>query len=292
MKKNLFVSKGRVCRMLCRFFCILFCVIFCVLSWGLPAEADVIWTPEDSFFRKHEEECIHVDRRFTARGPEGIVILYKSPELPVETGRWENGYIARISFTYEDGDGIVWGVYESDAICGWMPMEYMEVVYDTISFEEEYRERIAEQRGALDETYKGKEIRTWAYPGAKTAGSMTVEEDYDYMPEYHLVFTDETGNNWGKIGYYTGHRNIWVCLDRPEAEYEQLYPQGGPERGKREDFGEGQEEPRKENGAADPIVPKRNERTVITAVCMVTAVVLATAALLVIMLKRGKGKKQ
>ena len=162
MKKLFIILGGLLWCMLCKF----------------SVKADVIWTPDDSFFEKHESQCTYVNRRFTANGPDGVVILYQSPELPVETARWKNGERYYINFTYEDGDGVVWGVYENGGTHGWMPMEYMDVVYDTISFEEEYKDQIVEESGALDGAYLGKEIYKWSYPGAETGNYFKLDEQY------------------------------------------------------------------------------------------------------------------
>lgn len=278
MKKRLSVLRKSICRICC--------LMFFGICFGLPAQADMIWTPEDSFFQKHESECVYVNRQFTAHGPDGVVIYYKSPELPVEVGRWENGFSTYISFTYEDENGILWGLCEQGGTCGWMPMEYMDAVYDTLSFEEEYGDRIERKEGALDEKYLGKDIYIWSYPGAATGSPMTVDKSYEYMPAYTLLFVDETGKSWGKTGYYLGRRNFWICLDQPEADYGQLYPEGGPERGKSvTDSGENTE------AGAERIVPKMNGGTIRLAVCMVAAVVLITAALLVLLKRKDTGKR-
>ena len=60
----------------------LWAVVGCFLFCGLCVRADVIWEPEDSFYKKHSEECVYVNRLYTANGPDGEVILYKSPEMP------------------------------------------------------------------------------------------------------------------------------------------------------------------------------------------------------------------
>lgn len=285
------------------------CCICCLLH-AFPAKADVIWEPEDSFYQKHASECTYVNRVFTANGPDGVVLVYHSPELPIVVEKWENGSRECISFTYKDSDGIVWGYCR-----GWMPMEYMEVVYDSISFAEEYADQITKENGELDSKYLGKEIYYWGYPGAENGYALTVGSEY--TPGYSGVFTDEEGNIWGNVGYYFGRKNFWVCIDKPEADYEQLYPNGGPQRGSAS-ADQGAESERKlgdesadrggdgerivsveedidaanapggDGGRTARIVPKMNGRTVATAAVMVTLVAAATAALLVGLWKKRK----
>lgn len=272
------------------------CCICCML-YVFPAKADVIWEPEDSFYQKHASDCTYVNRVFTANGPDNVVLVYQSPELPIVVERWENGNTEWISFTYKDSDGIVWGYCR-----GWMPMEYMEVVYDSISFAEEYADQITKDPGELGNEYLGKEIYCWGYPGAENGYTMTLGSDY--TPSYSGVFTDEEGNIWGSVGYYFGRKNFWICIDKPEVDYEQLYPNGGPQRGS-SDKAQGTVTAQESNRSGDEerlapagegadagstssgngnraarIVPKMNGRTVAAAVGMVALVVAATAALL------------
>lgn len=196
------------------------CYMLCIL----PVRADVIWEPLDSFYEKHSSECEYVSRTYTANGPDGEVILYESPISDREVARWENGFNAYISFTYEDENGVVWGIYEDhDSKTGWMPMEYMDVVYDAISFAEEYEADITTETGELDEQYLGESVWFWRYPGATEGYEATVDND---VPQYHGTYVDSQGHSWGNVGYYFGHKNFWICLDRPGADFDTLYPEG------------------------------------------------------------------
>lgn len=197
---------------------------FCCMLWALPVQADLIWEPQDSFYEEHSSECEYVSRIYTANGPDGEVILYESPVSARVVDRWENGFTAYISFTYKDGSGTVWGVYgESGARTGWMPMEYMDVVYDSISFEEEFAADIAQQSGELDGQYLGRNVWFWSYPGDAEGYESEIR---DHVPEYYMTYADSQGRTWGKVGYYFGHRNFWICLDQPDAAFDALYPDG------------------------------------------------------------------
>lgn len=290
----------------------------CVLG-TLSVKADVIWEPMDSFYSEHSSECVYANRQYTANGPDGKVILYVSPEVPEPVDVWENGHRAAISFTYEDKEGIVWGIYDDyDGMTGWMPMDYMEVVYDSIAFREEHAAELVKQSGELEGVPQGEEFRFWEYPGAQEYYTQTMN---DYAPEYYCVYADESGHSWGCVGYYFGIRDVWVCLDEPSADYAQLT-------GASEDSGtaadsEGQKEQADANrGVAAPgsegtkdsetdstgegtveshgsgqqrdagqeterIVPKSDNKAMTTAIVMVAVVVVATAALLVILRRKG-----
>ncbi len=73
--------------------CVLGAVI-CFMSCAVSALADVIWVPEDSFYVEHASECTYEGRTYTANGPDGVVILYASPQSSQKIDTWENGHIS------------------------------------------------------------------------------------------------------------------------------------------------------------------------------------------------------
>lgn len=264
MRKWICVLGGFLCYMLCMF----------------PVRADVIWEPRDSFYEEHSSECEHVGRVFTANGPDGVVILYASPVSGREVVTWENGTEAYISFSYEDEKGTVWGVYEDllgNSRTGWMPMEYMDVVYDSISFAEEYGAEFQAQDGTPDEQYLWKSVYFWDYPAAPGHYMTTLQ---DHLPEYHGIYVDDEGHKWGHVGYYFGHRDFWICLDQPDAEMDVLYPGEAP--------GIGETQPVEKNFAQDRITPEEGGSMVMMAIIAVLLVVAATGILLLMLKRRGK----
>ena len=270
-------------------------IVWCLL-WSFPARADVIWEPEDSFYASHAGECTYVNRQFTANGPDGTVIVYKSPVLAEVVDTWENGHRVSITHVYRGSDGIEWGIYDDyKGKCGWVPMDYMKVVYDGISFEEEYKTEIQDKKGELDSKYLDTDIYFWDYPGSDAFIQITAR---DHMPQYNEVFTDESGYTWGNVGYYYGVKNYWVCIEKPGADYAGLYPEGGPKRGETDDdLAKDQKrgqmdssgEPIGEGAGTDRIVPKKDGRTMAVTLAMVAAVVSVAAVLLWLL---NKGKKR
>lgn len=250
----------------------------CYMACTLSVRADVIWEPKDSFYEKFSSECEYIGRTFTANGPDSEVILYESPVSGRVIARWENGFKAYISFSYKDSDGIVWGIYEdhSNSQTGWMPMEYMDVVYDSISFWEEYQTDITAQKGALDERYLGENIYFWKYPGASEGYSIKVA---DYTPTYGGTYVDSQGHTWGNVGYYFGRKNVWICLDQPGAEFDTLYPGGSS--------GIGEAKTPEKNFTADRITPSGSADNLVMPVTLAALLAaLATGGLL--FLKRKK----
>ena len=291
--------------------CILAGVLLCCLLEGVSVRADMIWEPEDSFYQKHAEECSYVSRMYTTNGPDNKVISYKSPELPQEVDTWENGVPVQILFTYEDSYGDLWGVYDDyQGTTGWIPMEYLELVYDSIAFREEHEAEISGDTGSLDEKYLGEIVYLWEYPGSEEYTPMEVSDD---TPKYSGIYVDGNGNRWGGVQYYFGIRDTWVYIDEPTADFEQIFPENMPEdqeteslqdesgetdsrqsEGKKTESGQAESQETKKSESQDSeersqgrIVPKLNRNLVITAVVLVILVVAATGFLLV-KLKGGR----
>lgn len=241
-------------------------IMFCTLGIMKEAQADVIWEPENSFYKIHAEECEYHNRNYIANGPDGEVTVYKSPEVALKLTTIENGTKVNVYYIYEAKDGILWGLYDSweENITGWMPMDYLDLEYDHICFVEEFGDQIKSKTEKLPQEYVGKEILIWSYPGSENG---TVFVPHDPM-EFSDVFEDEAGNLWGHVGYYYGWRNIWVCIDDPQAEFSELYPEDVPVR-----------EVNSENSiqSTEEIVPEKGILgTIVIVTLMVAAVVIVT----------------
>ena len=191
------------------------------------ASADLIWEPSgDNFYTTHRGSCQHVGRAYIANGPNGELVVYKSPEDPRIVTKVPNGTTVGGSFIYQDKDGITWAVYNdfTTDVSGWVPYDYLVVKYDYISFEEEFGEQIVAEQGQLDSEWREQEICIWSYPGSREGSKMTLSSEY--LPEYSASYIDEAGRKWVYGGYYMGRRNYWVCLDAPTDDYTALYPEG------------------------------------------------------------------
>ncbi len=242
---------------------------FCVIG-AHTVKADIIWEPEDSFYKNHSDECTYVGRKFIANGPDGIVLVYKNPESSKVKVRWQNGEKVWIDYTYQDADGITWGISKK---LGWAPMDYMDPVYDNIAFQEEFEAEIKKEEGLLDEQYIQNEIYFWEYPGSKDFFLVSPKDFEENLPTYQAVFVDEQGKSWGYVNYYYGYRDTWICLDQPTDDINQLYPNGLPKRGE-------QTVERKFEG--ERIEPNSNHNLIIFVGLLVMGVVLITGLLLIV----------
>ncbi len=266
--------------------CVLAGMLCCLLG-SISVKADVIWEPENSFYREHAEECTYVSRMYTTNGPDNKVISYKSPEMPQEVDTWENGVRVQILFTYEDSDDNLWGIYDDyQGTTGWIPMEYLELVYDSIAFREEHKAEIIGDAGELDEKYAGETIYLWKYPGSEEYTPMEVS---DYTPEYSGIYVDGNGKRWGCVQYYFGIKDTWMYLDEPTADFQRIFPDGQGTESRQEESAQTAdvENQDSESRGIERIVPKLNRNLVVTAGILVIAVVAVTAVLL-IKLKGGR----
>lgn len=275
-------------------------VVVCWILCVMPAKADVIWEPSDTFYHDHYEDCRYVNRNFTANGPDGEVIVYKSPENPMVVTTWENGFNAYISFVYTDEDGNEWGIYEDyeTNVKGWVPMAYMKVVYDGISFTEEYGESFVEDSAAFPAEYAGQTVYCFTYPGSESCFEMRMPEVVEEMPMYARTFTDEQGLVWGYIGYFRGVRDRWVCITNATATFEELYPDSAPVKGEEsvetpvqkteDDSMEKGQNDREENDGEERIEPKRDNGLIGLVVALVVAVTGVTGGALAWLKKNKK----
>lgn len=256
-----------------------------LLVWPLPVRADVIYEPMDSFYEMHRNDCVYVGRSYTANGPNGTVTVYESPESDEVEAVLQNGETVYISYTYS-ADGVNWGCCDewNAQITGWVPMDYLELIYDGISFSEEYGDQFVDVNGTLGGAYQGKTIYLWQYPGSKEYGTFDWSGGGDYSLNYSEEYTDAEGNRWGWCAYFMGYKGYWINLDDPTANYETLFPERTEETQPRT------ETPESNSAAVDEIVPKtpQSERTVKRIVIAAVAAVVAVTCVLLFCLKRKK----
>lgn len=287
----------------------------------LPVKADAIWEPRSEFYEEHASECEYNNRTYITAGQDGVVKVYVSPENATVVDTLKNGVSVYVSFTYVDEDGIEWGVienYSDESKTGWVAMDYMDVVYDYISFNEEYGADIVAESGALAAEYAGQTVKFWSYPSALVPMDVLMPDEAGDLPHYSKTFVDEKGLKWGYVGYFYGMKNCWICLDNPVGTLGELYPNGIPVRGARlekkeyiEDGKNGttdleleeifdlenaeleidirvEDDAQDESEVEEEIVPKGNDKLVFIVCGLVAAVAAVTGGLLVWLKKKKK----
>ena len=223
-------------------FLVLLIVSLLLGSVNVWAEEEAEWVPDDAFYMEYAEECVAMNREYFANGPNKKVIVYESPASAEVVKTMKNGDVVLIDYTYTNSEGIEWGFCEFEGEFGWLPMPYMVPVYDYLCFEEEYGEQFQTVKADLIRAGgfydSNRKIKFWSYPGSSKKFTIAFGQWMSFMPQYTKVFVDEDGRKWGFVGYFSGKNlNSWVCLssvDEMLADFDELYPNGAPERDKRE----------------------------------------------------------
>lgn len=199
-----------------RKFFTLFLSAMLLLALAVPAFADVIWIPEDEFFRSHE--CDRVDRPYETAGLDGKVTVFSEPGGR-EVSALKNGKQVTIQYTWE-GNGASWGYLSywdgEQTIEGWIPMDDMTQVYDSQSFFSDYAEEIQETDPVPVDFH---EAVLYSYPNGPVVSTLKEDRDYQSFDElFTQIYTDKEGLRWSYVGYYMGRQSSWICLDDPMNE--------------------------------------------------------------------------
>ena len=196
-----------------------------LLTLIVPAFADVMWEPYgNTFYESHWDEMSYMNRGYLANGEKGYITVLTAPDSLVEVTNLPNGTYFNVGMTWEDKDGILWGVgyhyrYAGEVTEhyeGWVPMSELALIYDDEAFSEDHSAEFAEYDGSGNHLT---EVCLYSYPGGQY--NFTVKESEDYMPfdeAFTHLYTDENGLRWTYIGYYMGRLNSWVCIDDPLNE--------------------------------------------------------------------------
>lgn len=220
---------------------------------AVPAQADVIWEPSNSFYKDHADQCELEERVYWINGPEGYVTLREAPDgRPIANVK--NGSKFYVNWVWKKGNDR-WGVVNCDltgepdkylAVADgtekgwqelWLPLEETVLYYDTQSFEEDHRGELSPERKTF--AVADKALCFYEYPGGPLIWQMDPADTRDENNvETAVVYTDPAGREWGKVGYWYGNRNIWFCLsdlENPDLPVEDhtpdLYPAAEGEAG-------------------------------------------------------------
>lgn len=174
--------------------------------------ADVIMMPEFSEIALDPfvMESVFIENRYYKVIEDCSVM--SSPESNEAVHAAKKGEELNIYRAYTDDKKIRWGFVEE--YNGWVNMAYLEVIYDTFSFEEEHSKELENYDGELDSFSPDENVYLWSYPMSSDVKNVISESDWNYLfisESDHPVYTDENGNKWINIENGLG----WVFLDAP-----------------------------------------------------------------------------
>lgn len=193
---------------------------------AVPAFADVMWEPYDnSFYEAHRDECTYENRSYLANGQKGYVTLRTAPDSVIEVANVANGTSLYIGFIWQGNGGDKWAVGDYAVqeegqtwkwYTGWVSMDDLALIYDSIAFEEDHGAEFQEYDGSGDDLT---EAYLYSYPNGSF--QMLLVEAKEYLPfadTFQNLYTDENGLRWTFVGYYMGRRDAWICIDDPLNE--------------------------------------------------------------------------
>lgn len=201
--------------------------VLTALSLTATALADVVWEPNNEFYRKHWRQCESHLRDYYANGPDGFVTLWDAPNGSTVRTQFENGTRLDVAWTYKNwGCVCLLGDESLEQDSGWVPLDQLYLIYDHISFEEEYGEDFEPYAGQFDTSVlkEGSEIWFWEYPYAREPitkfllNEHNINEFEDFGVLFTQTYTDRNGNVWGYGSYVYSYRNFWVLLENPTCE--------------------------------------------------------------------------
>ena len=186
---------------------------------GFSAFGDVVFAPPSDFYETHRKECATVERNYYANGKEGYINLHEEPKGAV-CGYLTNATKVHIFCTYEEWGMISYVDGTPQQKEKWVSMKDLYLIYDEQSFREEHADQITNGEPlTLSEDLPY--FYVYTYPGAENPSSISY-----ISPEMQATarYTDPEGRIWGRIAYFQGIRNEWICFSDPTALIE---PFGG-----------------------------------------------------------------
>jgi hypothetical protein len=210
--------------------------VLLLLIVGGVAYADVIYEPDDDFYKQHSTKCDYIHRSYTANRKSGSINLWKSPTSHKVITALENGTTLNVSFTYTDNHGKTWGIVElfkddnptEKLYSGWCKMDDLLIIYDTIAFCEDHQNEFKDYNGEFDGYTPENKIILWTYPGSGVERGKL--DEINQFQGFVYTYTDAEGRQWGYLLYKEGNEwnkgkiaknwgaGSWICLSDPENE--------------------------------------------------------------------------
>ena len=201
------------------------------LTLAAPAFADVLWSPrENPFYDAHFQDLEYEGRSYYANGKKGFVTLWDAPDGSTVRAQYQNGEKLWVGYTYRGEWALINCRDGRDALSGWVPLKDLYLIYDHISFEEEYGGEFRDYNGEFAD-YGGKagdEFWFWEYPHAyepRETKRLTHEMLYALLGTstevpccISKVYVDGNGQTWGYVEWLYHYRDFWILLDNPTCD--------------------------------------------------------------------------
>lgn len=178
------------------------------------------------FFARHRDKMVYLGRYFIANGKDGSAQIKIEPGSEGGTVTLDNNGAAiyvEYSCLY---NGNYWGLAFfpwNNREAGWVRLDEFLVLYDYVSFEEEFFDELYTYTGNLEEIAETGSAVLWSWPNSG-APQGTVENINPVSLHIVYAYMDEYGNEWGFIRQIGGRENMWVNLSDPLDDLPKLVP--------------------------------------------------------------------
>ena len=247
---------------------LLFIAIY-ILALPLAASADAIIEPDNSFYKRNSSQCVYLGRNFCVNTNGDYVSVRKEPDAG-EISQIKNTEIIYVAYSCLY-DGEYWGVTTYEGVpgggkSGWVKMEQLLVLYDYISFEEEYFNEFYSYIGDFSEIKEAGAAIAWPWPGSGNALWTMNDLNAEAIHISH-AYQDNQGREWGFVPYLYGNRNFWICITDPvNRDIETFNSETGPIRW--------------ETDTKHPEIKKTDNTMIVLITILVTLLVVGTAILI------------
>lgn len=192
--------------------------------------ADPVDTTEhnNEFYLQNREDCVGLGRRFRVSGDN--VTIREAPGEEGEETRLFNNSVFVLYYCLYDGEywGFIHEVLNSKYQQAWIKMSDLLVMYDTVSFNEEYQSEFYRYEGDFSAINETGTVLSWLWPGSGRVAGRFIDitaDDLDVL----FAYKDEQNREWGFISDLYGQRNVWICLTQPDdPDIPEFHPRGEP----------------------------------------------------------------
>ena len=218
----------------------LICLLMTLGLLMTTVSADLLWEPENRFYKSHKWLCEPEERVYWVNGKDGYVTAWEEPDgRPL--ANLKNGFLRYVYGTYEK-DGVLWGLISISANYDqeemflatadevqeqwgevWVPMSDMVLKYDHISFLEDHPGEVMEESREISLSLRN--YCTYEVPCGPLVFHQT-QKYPDISAGISLIYVDEQGREWGYCGYFY-QDEVWFCLndlENPNLQTEDFVP--------------------------------------------------------------------
>ncbi|MBQ6420136.1 MAG: hypothetical protein IJK02_03600 [Clostridia bacterium] len=162
----------------------LFCSLLLLFTFLLPAAADVVWEPENDFYKEHLDECFEIHVTYVAQEAVAVVV---SPEdhTPVKT-------IAPGETFYIGGQwGDYWRMLSDES--GWLIPINCKRYYNASDFYSDHQDEIT-KLDKWESISLSDGLILWSFPGSGSYSEIIGMEDIGWDSEtYNTIWKDDAG---------------------------------------------------------------------------------------------------